>query len=339
MSENLSVFKSPDSFHEQLKAIKPIVESKMDTGGSSDELPVDNEPHESHEEPREETNDESHDEHEERVEASDEDEEPAPRPKKENHLVPRSRLKEETEKRNALEEKLNKESEARIRLETQIQMLHQAQQFHNQQTAVPEKSLDQVDALDYETHNIYKKEINKLKEQMANISQQATKQAEDTYLYNTATAQENSFEKTKPDYKDAVRHLADIEMYDAEMEHGKSPEAKQLAAQKLQKIVKNVLRDGGNAPEVLYYMAVKKGYRPSNDSSPAKRGSNLEAINENMKKSASISNLGSGVAMSASPLSANPDKLRKDPKNPRSPFDPDKFHKAMQQIQRSVATN
>jgi hypothetical protein len=83
-------------------------------------------------------------------------------------------------------------------------------------------------------------------------------------------------------------------------------------------------------------MAIKKGYQPNKESvnnAPIKKGPNLNAINENMKKSASIGNLGTGVGMSPSPNVVDVNKLRKDPKNPRSPFDPDKFHKYMQNMQ------
>lgn len=328
MTTDTNVFKDPQSFHEQLQAIQPSVEANFE---KQPEAPV------TEEAPQQEELVEPHDEVVEEQASHEEENEEAPseeKHKKENKYVPRSRLNELSEKKAALEAQVQKEREDRIRLETQLQMFMQQQQ-QSTRNVTPEIDLETIDPLDPDTHNVTKREILKLREELKSVKDNAEKHAEMMYLSNTANAQEAKFREANKDYEAALKHLADIEIFDAELEHGNKEQAKQLAAQKLIRIAQNAIKTGGNSAEILYNMAVKKGFKGESvakASEAAKKEPNLDAIKKNMDKSASIGNLGTGATMDANSHSFDLSKLRKDPKNPRSKFDVEKFHKALQQI-------
>lgn len=333
MSEEIKVSTNPSEFHAQLQALATETPTETITNESTNEA----------QEIQEESNSgkvhingqDSEAEASTGDSTSEQDADDTNTPqeaKKENKYVPRSRLKQETEKREALENQLMKEREDRIRYETQLQMIQNAQATQQAQNSVPELDLDRVDPLDAETHGVVSKEIRQLKEEIAKMKMENDAQLEYSKYYNTATAQEAIFEKSNPDYQEALRHLANVEIEDALEDYGDKVDYKKIAREKMENKIKKAIDNKKIAPEVLYNAAIRKGFKPkgSSNAAPTKNsGSNIDSINANMKKSASIGSLGSGAGMSSNVHSFDAAKLLRDPNNKGSGFDPKKFHEAL----------
>lgn len=249
---------------------------------------------------------------------------------KENKYIPKSRFNQEIEKRKALEEQLQAEREAKIRYETQLEMIKQAQT----QTANSENQelVEEYDPLDPDAHKMYMREINSLKQKLENVTNETQERTQQLQYYNTVTAQGAAFEKQHPDFNDALQYLSKVEK-DVAKNFYSDAQADQYVQQKLQNTLVAAINSGKNAAEVVYNMAKSYGYNVTNKSPEPKKGSNLDAINNNMEKSASIHGLPNSVRMTDSGYETDSNSLRIDPKNPQSPFDPEKFHKALAKAQ------
>lgn len=327
VNQSREILTNPQSFHEQLKAVANATENTKESTNEeisqtkSESQTNDGQTIEDYTQP--ETPDDSITNSETPIQDDASDS------RKENKYVPRSRLKQETEKRTVLENELMKEREDRIRLQTQLEMIRNVRLAEEQKNSF-ETDLEHLDAIDTETHSVVAREIKQLKEQIKNLSAKTSQERDDMYVFNTAAAQVSTFDK--PDRQESFDYLMEVETYDASLEYGQE-RAKDYAVAKLQRIIKKAVKDGKNAAETLYEMAKSKGYTSreegSKNPSTKKTGSNLNAIKENMKKSASVNGLGSGVSMGANVYSFVPDKMLKDPKNPRSGTDPMKFRELL----------
>jgi hypothetical protein len=247
---------------------------------------------------------------------------------KENKYIPKSRFNQEIEKRKALEEQLQAEREAKIRYETQLEMLKQAQLSANQEQ--PEL-VEEYDPLDPDAHKMYMREINNLKQKIESVTQETNQRTQQQNYYNRVVADGKTFEKDHPDFNNALQYLEKVEI-DAARTLFSETEAQQFVQQKLQNTMVAAVNGGKNAAEVAYNMAKSYGYSPKSAQPKAKAGSNLDAINDNMKKSASINGLPNSINMTSNIDENDSDNLRIDPKNPQSPFDPVKFHKRLEKV-------
>ncbi len=329
MVDKIETLTNPESFHAKLKEVaakaapeevkhsEPVVEEPIEeqTIEESESTPVEM----STEEVEETTSSEPTEESSQHSENDD---------YKNRKFIPKSRFNQEIEKRKGLEEQIMKEREERIRYQTQVEMLAKMQQQTNPTYSAPEMDLDHVDPLDSETHSVYSREIKQLKEELRKNSQQTKQMQYATIVSN----QEQFFQKDNPDYLDAANYLKNIEYTGAREMFGDDRTAEQVVMQKYQMLMSKSLESGKSVPETVYKLAKAYGYSPkaeiSNENSPAKTGSNLKAINTNMKKSSSISGLGNGAGM-GSPSVANIKAAYKDPSNPSKGFDPAKFHQLL----------
>lgn len=332
MVEMREVLANPESFHAQLQQIggdkapteAPITtenEPKNETTENSDPQ---NEVEARETEEVESTEDapESHGKSDpENTSSSNEDD------YKNGKFIPKSRFNQEIEKRKGIEEQWLKEREEKIRLEEQLKMFthlqHQAN-GHNSSPVERSLDLDHVDPLDAETHNVYSREIKQLKEELRNTSHQ-TKQMQ---YASIVSSQETSFQKSNPDYLDAANYLKNIELSGARAMFGDDRAAEQVVVQKYNQLMSKSLETGKNVPETIYKLAEAYGYKSDPKEAKTKEGgSNLKAINSNMKKSASVSGLGNSVGFGGSPRDIS--SALKDPSNPRSGFDPKKFQQML----------
>lgn len=213
------------------------------------------------------------------------------------HLIPKSRFKQEIEKRKVLEEQLSKEREERIRYETQLQMLDQMQK---QQVAVDQQNqarqqqeeLSNIDPLDTETYNYAKHEIEQLKQQLATVAQETEARTREMFNVNTVTAQEAAFSKDHPDFKDAMEHVQKVELDIAKNLFGNEQQAHAYVADKLRHTLTNSINSGRNAAETIYNMAKTYGFNSAPKPTSSKPSVNVEAIAKNMDRGANTSDVG-----------------------------------------------
>ncbi len=255
---------------------------------------------------------------------------------KENKFIPKSRFNKEIEKRRELEGQLSKEREDRIRYETQLQMLQQAAQqqtvsANNAHTKQPEPDFE---PLDPDTHRLYMKKIGELENRLEGINKDTAEKTQQLQYYNIVSAQEQVFERNNPDFKDALKHLQEVETQVAQNILPDS-QVQPYVNQKLQNTLMVALNSGKNAAEVMYNMAKSYGYKAKGDSKAATAPqSNLEAINSNMKKTASIQSLNNGVGMGNNSNIFDITHVLRDPKNPTSGIDGEKFQQLLARAER-----
>lgn len=316
---NNEIFSNPDKFHEHIKQINhaPQKEEVSASKPSEDIAKEENEEIVEEIKEVEETED---------TPASSDDDESY----KEKKFIPKSRFNQEIEKRRSLEEQLTKEREDKIRFETQLKMLQEMQAAQAESvTAAPLENqyVEEFEPLDSDSHKIYMKKINELEKKLETIGTETTQKTQQLQYQNYAAAQQQAFEKVNPDFETALQYLKNVETQVASEFYDEN-QAKQVVAQKLQGAIVSAINSGKNAAEVMYKMAKTYGYKPENTIKPTP-SSNLDAINNNMKKGASIQSLGNSVGIGDNNKLYDIKHMLRDPKNPSSGIDPDKFQKAL----------
>jgi hypothetical protein len=253
------------------------------------------------------------------------------------NFIPKSRFNKEIEKRRALEEQLHQEREAKIRYETQLQMLQQMQEM---QAAQASQSMPQgqdaqpeLDPLDLDAHNLYMQKLQELEKKIESFNQETSQKTQQLQYFNLVSAQENAFEKQNPDFKDALEHLKNVELQVAKNFYDES-QAQAYVTQKMQTALMSAINSGKNAAEVMYNMAKTYGYTPKS-AQKAAPSPNLDAINNNMKKTASIHSLNNSVGLGNNNNVHDIKHLLRDPKNPSSGIDPDKFQQMLGRMTRN----
>jgi hypothetical protein len=323
MTENKNeIFENPDKFREQLE----IANKADQTEQQPKELINDNVP-----EPHQENTSVQTTSQEDEKAAEDEsvpetDEEPVA-DYKEKKFIPKSRFNQEIEKRKVLEEQLSREKEDRIRYETQLQMLTAMQQ-QNQQKQAEQDPFEGLDPLDVDSHKLYMNKIHQLEQKLDHVSQETNQRTQQLQYYNTVNSQQAAFEKSHPDFNDALEHLKKVEMQVASNFYP-AQQAQQYVAQKLQNTLVAAIDTGKDAAELMYNMAKTYGYSPEVKQTGPQ--SNLDAINSNMKKTASIHSL-SNTASAGDNVPTDINSMLRDPANPRSGIAPDKFRRALDKI-------
>jgi len=325
MSNKKELFENPTDFHAEIEKLQNEGE-KVEAEENVEASP---------EEPTEEVSSEEDNievNAEEETEAENDNEEDY----KEKKFIPKSRLNKEIKKRNELEEALQKEKEDKIRFETQFQYLQQQleklnQQPDNQNVAQEDgNSLDNYEPLDGEAHQIYLKKIEELENKISNLGQNTDQQTKQLQYFNVVNAQEQQFQKTHPDFNNALDHLKNIETKVAQTFYSDPQQAQNYVQQKLQSILVNAVENGQNAPEIVYNLAQTYGYTP--DAAPVSTPkSNIHSINHNQKRSASIHGINnkSGVGNNGN---VGINDLLNDPSNPNSGINASKFHEQLKKI-------
>lgn len=263
---------------------------------------------------------------------------------REPRLIPKSRLKQETEKRRVAEEQLMKEREERIRFETELNTWKQLQTRQNQepQQRAPEPELEHLDALDQDAHQVYSRKIKELEYKLERVANHTSQQTNALQLENIVKSQRENFQKENPEFEKALSFLADKELEIAKNWYRTEDEAKQAVSNKFAGMVQGAINNGKNAPEMFYNMAKTYGYASAPSSKEPEDYNepnvDIDAINRNKAKSASIgkipnkANLGGN---SGNILDFN--QCLRDPKNPASGIDPVKFAQYRQRLAKSAS--
>lgn len=195
------------------------------------------------------------------------------------NMIPKGRFKKVVERRKELEAQMIAEREARIKAETELKMIAQAMGQMNkpQQQALQPQEENQFNPLDEEAHNVYMDEIKQTRAQLDAMKQEI-------YIAN----QERAFAATHPDMQQAYQHLVEVYADTNKMLLDDPQQAINVAIYQLQRMSNEALKKGKNVPELLYNMAQRCGYQKPSEApkTPKQPTTNLNAINNNMKKSA-----------------------------------------------------
>ncbi len=322
MTTNTEIYSSPDKFREHLQTLQtpptenPIVEQtevkEVNNETHAEEAPVSDEEtpiQESINEDESSTSNEAY---------------------KENKFIPKSRFNEVNKRNKELEEFAASERDARIRLETQLQMMQE--QFKKPEAQTPQVAdLEHIDPLDHEAHQVYWRKIKELESKVDQVTRSATAQTQMLQKENIIKAQKDTFEKNNPDYKEALEYLKKVEMNVAKNFYKSDREAEQALAHKYNVMAEAALNNQHNVPEVFYNIAKSYGYSETSKKDASPKGTpNIDAINKNMAKTASIGSMGN-MATNNSPA-FDIKKCLRDPKNPSSGIDPAKWAQYSQKL-------
>lgn len=194
--------------------------------------------------------------------------------------IPPSRLKKETLKRKALEEQIAKEREDRIRAQTELDMISKAlQSMQNPQHQAPQENPNEFQPLDEDAHRFYNQQYAP-KDEVAQVKAELHRMQ----MSKALDHQQEMFERSTPDFKDAYQHLLKTEVESIKYLTGNEEQAMHIAATKLQNMAQMAMQQGKNVAEVFYNISKQYGYTNTKSTKPVPR-SNLDAIESNMRKS------------------------------------------------------
>lgn len=273
---------------------------------------------------------------------------------KEPRLIPKSRLKQETEKRRQSEELLFKEREERLReKEEYIRKLSEFQPKEKVQPIAQEPDLDQLDALDQDAHRIYAKRIKDLERKIAEVEQSSNQKADVLFSQNILKAQKSEFEKKNPDFQEAYdfatqRELQLAKLYFKRQDPRKSEEviteqAQVAVNQRFSQLAYTEAQNRRDAAELFYDMAKAHGYTKREEEDEREQTHeaprvDIDAINRNKKKTASISNIGQKINLGGNKGNiVDFSQCLRDPKNPSSGIDPVKFAQYRQRLAKNAS--
>lgn len=207
--------------------------------------------------------------------------------------IPRKRLNKEIDKRRTVEEDL-------IRTKTKLEAMEAAiaEMFKPQSTQQQQQQGEEIDnietnidALDEKAHSLYMKEIKALRGEIQQLKQGNEQNATNQAMSNFKTVVETHYKQYAekvPDAEKALDYLIKMKQEEASHIYSDEKEAYNAGMRQLQIIADATIRGGKNVAETMYEMAKKHGYRPN----AAKGGTpNLAAIEQNRKKSASVSSI------------------------------------------------
>lgn len=324
---NVNIFKDSNSFHtalQNLNKAENIEQKNISNEVQNEQLPKQNTDLSIQEEPTQDLS-----------ESIKQEDNNISSPKETNY-IPRSRFNEINEAKKQLEEQILQEREKAIRLEEQVKALNQfQQQIPNKLQPQFQEEISQIDPLDIEAHKYYDKKIKNLEERLEKLVVKAENQDEALYKQSVISSQRNAFERNTPDYQDAANYLANFETQRAQMICETENEINEYLNNELYKLTNTALRKGINVAQHIYEMAKKAGYnsKSKEQKTPIQlNGANLEAINNNMPKSASINTVGNGIGIGGIGKINSAKQTLVNPKNEYSAVDPKKFHEALSKV-------
>lgn len=247
---------------------------------------------------------------------------------KNSHMIPKSRLDKELEKSRNFESQLQNEREARIRLETQLQMYNEM----NKPAQLPEP---QLDPLDPDTFNYTNQRLSKLEQQLQTGFKELESRTNHMNQVSMLNAQEQSFIRNNPDYLQAIEYVKNIETSIAKNLTNDETMQQQMVYNKLQAATQIAMQSGQDVPSVMYRMAQTYGYK--NDSArapevPSQHGKpNIENLARNMSKTANVAHLGNQANTQLIPTDIR-SALNKTG-NEKSGINPDTFHEILKKHQ------
>lgn len=194
---------------------------------------------------------------------------------------------------------------------------------------------EEIDALDPDAYNALKKKIAKLEEKLTTKEENDNITAAQSAFREALRGHREEFTKEHPDLQDAFKHVQ-VTKYNEYLEQGYSEaEAKHMTMQELQQKTAKAWQNGKNTAELVYNMAKRSGYTPKSSSSRPNKGEvDLEVLDRNIKKSASISDTPAASTSSGIDLKNKDDVTKNMTKNGSGFIDPDKFMRLVEREQR-----
>ncbi len=234
-----------------------------------------------------------------------------------SHLIPKSRLDKEIEKRRTIEAELQTQREEKIRYQTQLEMV---QKMHELKQEQPKFEPVKLDPLDPDAFNYQNQRFEELQQKIEQASQQSHMQQ----LAQQVSLKEMEFSSRTPDYTDAVNYVKDLQMKVARDMFGNDKDAADKVTSDMRDIVLNSIRNGRNPAENIYNMAKQYGYK-SRQKAP---NVNLDAVERNANASVNTSGLNTNVAMGSGPIDI------RQSFDERGRVDPAKFAELIQKAQK-----
>lgn len=204
-------------------------------------------------------------------------------PKPPEGFVPHGALHEERMRRKELQQKLSEVEEKLTRYDERLKVIGEKKQ--------PEPSFEE-DPLMYQ-----KTKIDRLEGEVSRISGENMTdlrgEVENLRMQQMITRQETAFERTNPDYRDALGYYVKARAdtiaelgYDAE-------ESREFIANELQNATHRAIQSGKNPAEVVYKMAQKSGYKTAKQEDKSGQDvKNLETLKKAESASKSLSDSG-----------------------------------------------
>ncbi len=245
-------------------------------------------------------------------------------PQKKTHLIPQSRLKQEADRRKALEKELQTERESRIRMEAYMEALQNRTQGTERPDLLKPPSIDPIDS---EAHNFYMQQINELKNQLSQVTNQTSEFQRTNHLTNVVQNQQAQFERQNPDFNQALEHVKRIER-ELASSYVEEDQVESYIHEKLRNVVLGAMNKGHNSAETIYNMAKKYGYNNKKEASSTPNAPNLQAINRNMAKTMSLQGVSNNSRLNSQVVDIK--STLADRKNKWSSVNPDAFHEALE---------
>lgn len=187
-------------------------------------------------------------------------------------MVPRGRLNKVLEKRKELEVQAQADRDARIKAETELDMLRRAMEHATNIGQDKNNAEAAFEPLDQDAHNIYMQELKTTRAEMRQMQ-----------MRNTLELQEAKFTQAHPDFREAYDYLLNASAEVNKHVCASDMEAQAMTIHNMREIATRALNQNKDAAEVFYTMAKKFGY--SAKAQNTNSGPNINAINNNMKKS------------------------------------------------------
>lgn len=197
-----------------------------------------------------------------------------------SHMIPRTRLNKETQKRRELEEQLRQEREARLKFETELNLYNKAIDKLNK----PKE--DEFSPIDQKAHEIYLNKIKELEEKLTGDKEEYMRMDNMRRFEYSVNKQAEDMAKSHPDFEDAYSYVLEREREGAKIAGYSNEQADAYALSRLQPIAWDVYNKGGNVAEAIYSLAKNYGFKNKESKSGPKV--NHKAIERNSRKTENV---------------------------------------------------
>jgi len=182
-------------------------------------------------------------------------------------LVPLGALQEERTKRQNYERELEESRNMQARMQERFNEMMMRLQGVQKEAPPPEEDVIPDFLEDPQGHveglkRQFSKQLAELQGQVQQTQGQTQQQAQHQQLAQTATAAENAFRSTAPDYDVAAEHFKAVKLAEYQAFGLDEVAAAQQLARDCTGIVQGATQKGKNPAEVLYNLAKALGYRP-----------------------------------------------------------------------------
>lgn len=174
-------------------------------------------------------------------------------------FVSQKALHKERERRKAAEAAARERELELVKLQERLKLLETPPKAAEpkQEMAPPDPDEDVFAAVKHDRN-----ELAALKERIQQVDAQQQQARQIEYIATSVKAAEAEFEKSTPDYNDAVTHLRDGRMRELMLWGATEQQAMQTVQQEALQIAAQALRMRKSPAEMAYELARQRGYRP-----------------------------------------------------------------------------